>query len=88
MEVICLEDAAFYKLIDEVVERVKGNMEQPFKWITPEKAMEMLNVSSKTTMQKYRDEGKIRYSQSDRKTILYDKDSINAFLEKNAQNTF
>lgn len=88
MEVICLEDGAFYKLIDEVVSRIKEQLIEPQKWIAPDEAMKLLNVSSKTTMQKYRDEGKVRYSQSDRKNILYDRDSILNFLEKNAQNTF
>ena len=35
-----------------------------------------------------RDEGKIRYSQPEKKIILYDVDSINDFLEKNSKDTF
>lgn len=89
MQVICLEDAAFYKLIDEVVERIReqNNITED-KWISPEEAMEKLRIRSKTTLQRLRDEGRIRYSQPDRKTILYDADSINEYLEKHAKETF
>jgi hypothetical protein len=89
MEVICLEDAAFYTLIERVIDRIK---EKPGakteRWISGEEAMKMLRISSKTTLQKLRDEGKIRFSQPERKIILYDIDSINEYLDKNAKDTF
>jgi predicted site-specific integrase-resolvase len=47
-----------------------------------------IGISSKTTLQKFRDEGRIRFAQPDRKIILYDRDSINEYLEKNAKGTF
>jgi len=89
MQVICLEDAAFYALVEQVVERVKehNNISED-KWISGEEAMAKLRISSKTTLQKLRDEGKIRYSQPEKKLILYDLDSIYAYLEKHAKNTF
>jgi hypothetical protein len=89
MQVICLEDAAFYKLIEEVVERIKeqNNITED-KWISPEEAMEKLRIRSKTTLQRLRDEGRVRFSQPDRKTILYDTDSLNEYLEKHAKETF
>ena len=89
MEVICLQDTAFYTLIDQVVERIKekkGIKED--KWISPEEAMHKLRITSKTTLQKMRDEGKIRFSQPEKKIILYDIDSIHEYLEKHAKNTF
>ncbi len=89
MEVICLEDPAFYKLIEVVVERLKekpGNADD--KWITDEEAKRMLGIKSKTTMQNLRNEGKIRFSQPQRKIILYDRESILSFLENNANQTF
>lgn len=89
LQVICLESDAFYALIDEVVERLKDKHSTPLdKWIDDEEAMRLLRVSSKTTMQKYRDEGMIRFTQPSRKIILYDRDSINEFLEKNSKDTF
>lgn len=89
MQVICLEDKAFYALIDEVVARLreKGGQE-PDKWVTGEQAMQLLNIKSKTTLQTLRDEGKIRFTQPQKKIILYDRDSINSYLEQNARNTF
>ncbi|MEK7585801.1 MAG: helix-turn-helix domain-containing protein [Patescibacteria group bacterium] len=89
MEVICLEDEAFYALIDQVVQRIKekeGIKED--KWISGEEAMKKLRITSKTTLQKLRDEGKIRFSQPEKKHILYDIDSIYQYLEKNAKDTF
>lgn len=88
MEVICLEDKAFYALVEEVVKRLKEKLSVTEKWVSDEKVMKMLNIKSKTTLQKLRNEGKIRYSQPQKKIILYDRDSINEYLEKNARNTF
>lgn len=89
MEVICLEDAAFYQLIENVVDRLKEkNNIQKDKWISDDEAMQLLNIKSKTTLQKLRDEGKIRFSQPQKKIILYDRDSINDYLENNARETF
>lgn len=89
LNVICLESQAFYALIDEVVDYVKNqNPPTPKRWVNDVEAMTLLGVTSKTTMQKYRDEGKIRFSQPSRKVILYDRESIIGFLEDNAKDTF
>lgn len=89
MNVICLEDEAFYQLIDYVLERVKlNNVKAPDKWISGDEAMQMLRISSKTTLQKLRDEGKIRFSHPEKKHIVYDRESINEYLEKHAKETF
>lgn len=89
MEVVCLESEAFYRLVKEVVERIRQEqgVVQP-KWIKMEEAMVLLNITSKTTLQKYRDEGKIRFSKQGKKVILYDRDSILTFLEENARERF
>lgn len=89
MEVICLQDEAFYALIESVVKRIKdkeGLKED--KWLSSEETMEKLKIKSKTTLQKLRDEGKIRFSQPERKIILYDRDSINDYLEKHIKEIF
>ena len=89
MEVICLQDQAFYTLIEEVVKRIKDkNKIEKDKWISTEEAMHKLRITSKTTLQKFRDEGRIRFSQPEKKLILYDLDSINEYLEKHAQETY
>ena len=90
MEVICLEDKAFHHLIDEVIERIKE--QNPTvrldKWISGEEAMRMLRITSKTTLSLLRNNGKIRYSQPQKKIILYDRESIESYLEDNAKDTF
>lgn len=89
LNVIYLESEAFYALIDEVVQHVKSTHgTPPEQWITDTEAMNMLGITSKTTLQKYRDEGYIRYSQIGRKVIMYDRNSILGFLDQNAKNTF
>jgi hypothetical protein len=89
MNVICLQDEAFYALIDQVVSRIKEKQEISFdKWVSCEEAMQKLRITSKTTLQKLRDEGKIRFSQPAKKIILYDIDSINDYLNKHSHETF
>ncbi|MBG9375419.1 helix-turn-helix domain-containing protein [Panacibacter sp. DH6] len=89
MQVICLQDEAFYALIDQVVARIREKQDIPLrKWVTGEEAMNLLGIASKTTLQKFRDEGKIRFSQPEKKIILYDIDSIQEFLEKHTKETF
>lgn len=89
MEVICVEEAAFFSLIEQVVERIKEKQNITHdRWLSDDQAMQLLNIKSKTTLQKLRDEGKIRFSQPQKKIILYDRESIMNYLERYAQNTF
>ncbi len=89
MNVICLQDEAFFSLVEQVVERVKTDRgEKEDRWIRTTDAMELLGIKSKSTLQKLRDEGKIRFSQPFRKIILYDRKSILEFIENNAKDTF
>ncbi|MCB0541047.1 MAG: helix-turn-helix domain-containing protein [Bacteroidetes bacterium] len=89
LDIICLESQAFYALVEEVVGRMKekAGIEHD-KWISDEEAMRLLRISSRTTLQKLRDEGAIRFTQPSRKLILYDRDSILAHLEAHAKETF
>ncbi len=89
MQVVCLQEEAFYALFDKVVEHVEAKrIDKPDKWIDGEEAMSHLKIKSTTTLQKLRDEGKIRFSQPQKKIILYDRDSINKYIEKHARETF
>ena len=89
LDIICLESEAFYALVEEVVNRLKEkNGIEHDKWIGDEEAMHLLHISSKTTLQKYRDEGAIRFTQPSRKIILYDRESILEFLNTKAKDTF
>lgn len=83
MQVICLQSEALYQLVDKVVEHVKETYQvKDDKWITPDQAMRMLNITSDTTLQKLRDNLEIEFTQPSRKIILYDRTSIDAYLEK------
>jgi len=62
---------------------IKGN-----KWASDEEAKSMLRIKSKTTLQKFRVEGKIRITQPDKKIISFDFDSIDTFLNKHLMDTF
>ena len=87
--IICLQSNAFYRLLDEVVQHINNTHKlAPKKWLLTDEAMELLGISSKTTLQNLRDTGKIRFSQPQKKIILYDIDSIHTYLEQNARNTF
>ncbi|MEP1032621.1 helix-turn-helix domain-containing protein [Ekhidna sp.] len=89
MEVICMQEDAFYALVEKVVERVDGSRKaETSKWLDGEEAMKYLRIKSKSTLQKLRDEGKIKFSQPQKKHILYDSDSLNTYLENNAQVPF
>lgn len=89
MEVICLEEPAFYALVEKVVSRIKEQQTiKEDRWITGEEAMQKLRVTSKTTLLKLRDEGKIRYVHASPRVILYDANSINDYLTKNSKATF
>ncbi|MCC6458914.1 MAG: DNA-binding protein [Saprospiraceae bacterium] len=70
LDINCLELEAFYALIEEVVTRLqeKNNIGQE-RWISDAEAIQLLHISSKTTLQKYRDEGSIRFTQSRKKTF-------------------
>tara|TARA_R110002072_G_scaffold7503_2_gene40907 strand:+ start:699574 stop:699846 length:273 start_codon:yes stop_codon:yes gene_type:complete len=89
MEVICLHDEAFYKLVDEVVFQLRDKInKKQEKWVSTEKAMQILNIKSKTTLQKLRDSGSISYTQPVKKIILYDVDSIIKFLDNHSKEAF
>tara|TARA_R110002096_G_scaffold429949_1_gene643324 strand:+ start:4411 stop:4680 length:270 start_codon:yes stop_codon:yes gene_type:complete len=87
MQVICLESAALYQLVDKVVERIKEKKDViEDKWISPEEAMRVLRITSKTTLQKLRDNAKVRFSQPTAKKVLYDRDSLHEYLERHSKN--
>jgi len=82
LEIVCLESEAFYKLLEQVLLHFKTKQSpQGDKWISGPEAMKMLRIKSKATLQKMRDEGHIRYTQPEKKIILYDADSITGYLE-------
>lgn len=82
IEIICFESEAFYKLLEELIRRFnKSEPKTSEKWISGAEAMQMLRIKGKATLQKMRDEGRIRFTQPEKKIILYDADSIKEYLE-------
>ncbi|MXV16906.1 helix-turn-helix domain-containing protein [Hufsiella ginkgonis] len=81
---ICLEEPAFFELIDALYERIKGK-EKGDKWITGDEVMRMLNISSPATLQKLRDTDAFRISQLSRKLIMYDRESVEKYIEKHTR---
>ena len=89
MQVVCLQEEAFYSLFDKVVKHVEAKRkDKPDKWIDGDEAMHILRIKSTTTLQKLRDEGLVRFTQPRKKIILYDRDSLNDYLENHARETF
>ena len=89
MNVICLEEPALMALVEQVYERLKDQKKVTHeKWIDGAEVMQMLGVKSKTTLQKMRNEGVIRFTQPQHKVILYDRDSVMEYLDNHAKNTF
>lgn len=96
MEVILIESKAFEKLKELIEARVESgvqraienlNKKESNKWLTYSEAKKILPYSSKTKWQELRDNGRIVFSQFGRK-ILYDRDSLMAYLKKNEVGLF
>lgn len=87
---ICMESEAWYAMIKTAVAQIRAEDKaaKEDKWISDEKASSLLNHASKSTMQRLRDSGQIKFTQPTRKLILYDRDSIMAYLNKNTRDTF
>lgn len=89
MNMILMEDETFFSLVDQAVLRILKKIDpKQDKWISGPEAMKKLRIKSKSTLQKLRNEGKIRISQPEKKIILYDQESIDKYLEEYAQDTF
>ena len=90
MSVIVLDGESLDEFVQKLVVEIKSQLKAApqRKWIEGEEAMSLLGIKSKTTLQKIRDEGKIRFSQPEPHIILYDRDSIDAYLEKHAKDAF
>lgn len=89
MNVIHIEEKAFFELIERAVEQLGQKHNAPVnRWIDGEEAMRILRIKSLTTLQKLRDEGKITFSQPSKKIILYDRESIDEYIEHHIQPKF
>ncbi len=88
MNVITLSEDAFYSLLNEVIKYVQEQHKRPEqRFISKKEAMQRLGIKSPTTLQKLRDTQSIRFSQVTSRTILYDVQSIDDYLNKKAIDT-
>lgn len=88
MEVIVIEKEAFFQLVQEVIKTVKDNLKTEKEWITEKELMSILNIKSKSTIQKLRNHGEIEFTQPAHKMILYNLNSVKDFLKRYRKNTF
>ena len=89
MNLIQVDKETFFQLVNEAVQRILESQDvKEDKWVTTDEAMALLKIKSKSTLQKLRDEGRIRFTQPERKYILYDRTSLLDFLDKHVQEPF
>ena len=88
MKVICREEQAFHDLLDKVVERLMEQRQEKPIWISGEEAMDLLKITSRTTLQKLKNEGHIKFSQPMKKLTLFSYQSILDYLEKHSKEPF
>ena len=86
-DIIQIHSQAFYELVAQVIAYIKKSTDTP-SWVDTETAMKILNIRSKNTLQKLRDEGKIVYSKTTAKNILYDINSLYAYIQQNKTEVF
>lgn len=81
------DSETFYKIIKYVFERLKNEdkKEKNSDFIGEKEAMKLLGISSKTTLQKYRDQSLITFYKLSGRKILYSKNSIETFILKNKE---
>jgi len=87
MSVVVPDGESPDNFVQKLVTEIKGQLQAAphRKWIDGGEAMDLLGIKSKTALQKLRDEGKIRFSQPQPRIILYDRDSIEQYIEKHAK---
>lgn len=85
-EVIIIESKAFYALLQKAVEQIQPKERD--KWIDGKECMEMLHIASKSTLQKHRDNGDFEFSKINAQTILYNRFSVEEFIESRKSETF
>ena len=61
LEVICLETDAFYDLVDKVVDKMMAERKELSEWLSVEESMSLLKITSKTTLQKLKNEGHVKF---------------------------
>jgi Helix-turn-helix domain len=87
MEKFVLTKSELIELVQEVIVVLRPRSTQK-KWISEKEVMAILGVTSKTTIQRLRDEGRIVYSQPMKRVIIYDRDSIIQLIKSHIKEKF
>ncbi|XOV94604.1 MAG: DNA-binding protein [Bacteroidota bacterium] len=85
MTQICLDPEFLIKSIEANIDHMAPAYQGEKKdvWIDDDEAMNMLKITSKTTLQKLRDTDRIVFSKVTSKIILYSRESIEKLLKEN-----
>ncbi|MEQ9404334.1 MAG: helix-turn-helix domain-containing protein [Cyclobacteriaceae bacterium] len=85
MSQICLDPEFLVKSVETNIDHTCPGYQGKSKdvWIDDDEAMNLLRITSKTTLQKLRDTDKIQFSKVTSKIILYNRESIEQLLEEN-----
>lgn len=78
INIICLESDALKALVKKLSIELR---DEEFPWVDEKEAMLLLRINSKTTFQKYRDNGQIEYRKLSSKHIVYRRKSVLNFIE-------
>lgn len=84
---IHMDTVTFYQLIKQVYERLKqeDSKQTDSDFIGEKEAMKLLGITSKSTLQKYRDHSYITFYKLSSRKILYSKSSIESFILNNKE---
>ncbi|PTT76534.1 MULTISPECIES: helix-turn-helix domain-containing protein [unclassified Chryseobacterium] len=76
------DSETFYKMVKKIVERIKSEeiKDKETDFISEKEAMQLLGISSKSTLQKYRDQSVITFYKLSGRKIRYSRLSIEKFI--------
>ncbi len=87
---ILSDEETFYKMASEIVDRIlKEKKElQSQIWISESQVMALMHIKSKTTLATYRAKGYIAYSALGKRSFIYDKRSVLAFINSRIRKAY
>lgn len=84
LKIISMDSQAFFELLNQAVAELEEKFGKEEPWVDEATCMSILNIRSRTTLQKLRDTSSIRFSQPTRKHIVYFRQSLYDYLENHA----
>ncbi|PTT72591.1 MULTISPECIES: helix-turn-helix domain-containing protein [unclassified Chryseobacterium] len=82
-----MDSVTFYNIVKQVYERLKQEdlKQANSDFISEKETMKLLGISSKTTLQKYRDHSYITFYKLSGRKILYSRSSIERYIINNKE---